>query len=74
MEWQNIIDGNCPRCGHRMEPIQDHTIVYECTNREEKCEFFVTQKKMLRILTDKDHPMRMHLTVEQSDKLEALGL
>jgi len=74
MQWQNLLDGNCPRCGSKLEPIQDQVIVYECTNREEGCEFFVTQNKMLRIISDDKHPMREHITESQRQKLDNLGL
>lgn len=74
MIWQNLLHGDCPRCGSKLEAIQDHTIVYECTNREGGCEFFVTQSKMLRIISDDKHPMRAHLTESERQKLDELGL
>ncbi len=64
-QWQNLIDGKCPDCGEKLEMKKEKAIICECS----KCEFVISQRKYIEILTDENHIMRQFLTANEKEKL-----
>lgn len=65
LKWQNLLDGNCPACGEKIEP-KEKGAIFKCTNDD--CTFVIRRPVFTEILADKNHPVyRFH---KDHNKLE----
>lgn len=71
--WQNLLDRRCPKCGDRLETIRvGRSIVIECAAEPTKCQWWMTSKNFVRILTDPSHPFHLHLSDAEAKWVDRL--
>ena len=73
LRWQNLIHKKCPRDNERMLAERNG---FKCPLPD--CDFFVTRKKMVEILTDPEHSAVKYANVHEkqiiNDALEEMGV
>jgi DNA-directed RNA polymerase subunit RPC12/RpoP len=58
MRWQLLHKNECPMSGEKLVPIEGATFIKRCVNDE--CVFRISDKRMIEILDDENHPANRH--------------
>ena len=69
--WQNLLDNRCPGCNSRLITKKTSGETYHNCDNPDGCDFGISDSHLIDILSRPEHPIRLYLTPEQQERLEA---
>ena len=71
LKWQNILDGNCPRCNTKLHERKFQGKKYHnCLVRD--CDFSIDEDHFFTLILNPQHPIHEYASPEKKAVIDAL--